>query len=199
MSPNDEFEFQRITRQGFATETADPHPYGIHPRHPKTGLTPRGKAALAFGGAALAATALVGWSVSCSNAAEAQQKAEEIALKRDQLELEKLKVVNQVSTQAAKTQATLDAARQVKVDACVKANKTLVGKQLGATYSSVLEDCQDQYQSTTEVGMQAAGASTDTTDGGSGAGQINAGVVFGGAALAGLLAVAVRKGRRNTT
>ncbi|MDX3532594.1 hypothetical protein P1P75_40935 [Streptomyces sp. ID05-39B] len=197
MSPNDEFEFQRITRQGFAPETRDPLPYGNSPHHPKTGLTPRGKAALAFGGAALAATALVGWSVSSSNAAEAEQKAMEIALKRDQLELEKLKVVNQVSTQAAKTQATLDAARQVKVDACVKANKTLVGKQLGATYSSVLEDCQDQYQSTTEVGMQAAGASTGSPDGAPGGGEVNSGFLIGGVALAGLMAVGARKARRN--
>jgi hypothetical protein len=197
MSPNDEYEFQRITGQQFPTETIDPAPYGMHPHRVKTGLTPRGKAALALSGAALAATALVGWQISSSNAAEADQKAQELALKQQELRLKELQILGQqaaVNTKTATDQAT---AFQAKVDSCVKANKGLVGKQLGATYRSVVDDCKAQYESASAVDMQAAASSTSTSAGGSGGAQVNGGVLVGGVALAGLMAVALRRGRRN--
>ncbi len=193
MSPE---EFDRFESE-FTTETVDRNPYGIHPNTVKTGLTPRGKAALAFGGVALAATCLVGWQISSSNTAENEAKAQEIALKQQQIELEKLKVLNKASSDNAKTQATLDAARQKKIDACVTDNKSLVGKQLGATYRRVLEDCQAQYGTTNTSDMQAAGSATNTTTGSSGGGDVSPGVLVGGAAIAAVVVVGLRKGRRH--
>lgn len=189
-------EFDRMVAE-FTTQTVDPNPYGIPANTVKTGLTPRGKVALTFCGAALAASCVVGWQISSSNAAEAEQKALELALKRDQLEVEKLKVLNQASTENAKTQATLDAARQKKVDACVTANKGLVGKQLGATYRSVVEDCQAQYGTTNTSDMLAAGSATSTPTDGAGGGDVSPAVLLGGAAIAAVAVYGLRKGRRN--
>jgi hypothetical protein len=195
MSPE---EFESRFGGEFAAETVDATPYGPNSHQPvKTGLTPRGKAVLGFAGAAIAATCLVGWQINSASQAESHAKAQEIALKQDQLELEKLKELNKASATNAKTQAVLDTARQKKVDACVTANKGLVGKQLGATYRSVLDDCQAQYGATNTGDVVAAGSVTNTAGTSSGGGSISSGVLMGGAALGLAAAVGLRKGRRH--
>jgi hypothetical protein len=190
-------EFQRIVQPEFPQnsqpEYIDPTPYGGPPVKP--GLTKRGKAGIAVVTAVIAGGSLIGWTHYSAQQDAAENKAQELALKQQELRLKELEILGEQATQNAKTQTALEQARQKQVDACVTANKGLVGKQLGATYRSVLEDCQAQYGATNSVEMQAAASATGT--GGSGGGQVSPGVLIGGAVLAGGLIFAVRNGRRN--
>ncbi|MCX5001007.1 hypothetical protein [Streptomyces longwoodensis] len=194
MSPD---EFQKEFGPEFPATPVDPHPYGIHPGHVKTGLTPRGKAALTIAGIALTATVAVGWQINASNTAESQAKAQELALKQQELRLKELQILGEQAAANQKTQTAQASAAQAKVDACVKANKTLVGKQLGATYRTVLEDCQAQYNATAGADMQAAASITDTPGASSGGGGVNPIVLAGGAGFAVLAVYGARKARRN--
>ena len=194
MSPE---EFNSRFEREFTTGTIDPHPYGIHPNTVKTGLTPRGKAALAVAGIALTATVAVGWQISFSNAAESEAKTQELALKQQELRLKELQILGEQAATNQKTATEQATAFQAKVDACVNANKGLVGKQLGATYRSVLEDCQAQYGTANTTDMQAAGSATSTTGTGSGGGGVSPGVLVGGAVLGGAVLYGARKARRN--
>lgn len=171
-------------------------PYGSPTPPPvKPGMTRRGKGALAVAGTVIAVGGMLTWQ-HYDSASEANQiKSQELAIQQQKFELEKLKVMNQVNTENAKTQATMDAARQKRIDACVTANKGLVGKQLGATYSSVLSDCQAQYAATSTAGMQAAASASDTS-GASGGGispSMLLGLGVGGALIVG---VAANRGKK---
>lgn len=186
---NDNPEFENIIN----TETWGP--YGSPaPPQVKTGLTRRGKSALAVAGTVIAVGGMLTWQHYDSISEANEIKAQEIALQQQKFELEKLKVMNQVNTETAKTQATQDAANQKLTEACVDTDKGLVGKQLGITYSSVLSDCQAQYQATSTSGMQAAASATDTnTSGGGGVSpSVLVSVVAGGAIL---IAVAANRGK----
>jgi hypothetical protein len=194
-------EFERIVYPEFPDNSRpdiiDAHPYGIPSQPAKTGLTPRGKAGIAVVTAVLAGGSLLGWNHYSAQQAAAETKAQELALKQQELRLKELQILGEQASVNAKTQASLDAARQTKIDACVKANKTLVGKQLGATYRSVLEDCQAQYNTTAGVDMQAAASATDTTSTSGGGGGVNPIVLAGGAGFAALAVYGARKARRN--
>ncbi|MGO1025541.1 hypothetical protein ACTOXX_33760 [Streptomyces rubiginosohelvolus] len=200
----DNNEFERIIHGGMQPPTAhptwaDPTPYGT-PNGPstsaKTGLTTRGKAALGIGAAVLAGGTLLGYQSYSASTAQADLKAQELALKADALEVEKLKVLNQ-SKQAAEGKATEQAtARQTAVDTCVKGLKNQVGKGYGSpTYGEIVEDCQAQYPAAPETpDMQAAGSSN--TSSGSTGGGINDAAVLGIGALVLLGGFAVRKNTR---
>lgn len=186
---NENPEFDNIVN----TETWGPYGSPV-PHQVKPGLTRRGKGALAVAGTVIAVGGMLTWQHYDSASQANDIKAQEIALQQQKFELEKLKVVNQVNTENAKTQATMDAARQKRIDACVTANKGLVGKQLGATYSSVLSDCQAQYAAASTSGMQEAASATDTGSAGGGgiSPSVLVGVVAGGALL---VAVAANRGK----
>ena len=171
-------------------------PYGSPTPTPvKPGLTRRGKGALAVAGTVIAVGGMLTWQHYDSESEANQIKAQEIALQQQKFDLEKLKVMNQVNTENAKTQATQDAAKQKLIEACVDTDKGLVGKQLGVTYSSVLSDCQAQYGATNTSGIQAAASATDTNNAGGGgvSPSVLAAVVAGGAVL---IAVAANRGKK---
>ncbi|HEX5567100.1 MAG TPA: hypothetical protein VFY14_09295 [Streptomyces sp.] len=196
-NPRDEFD--RMMSAEFtdkprpeSPQYADPAPYGTPV---KTGLTPRGKAALAIGGTILATGALLSWQHYSTQQAANEAKTAEIQLQRDQFELEKLKELSKVNAENTKLQTAADKDRQKQVDACVRDNKTLVGKQLGATLGSVIKDCQDQYPATTNTGDMANAASTTNTPT---SGGVNSGVLIGAGALALGLAGAAMKNKKPT-
>jgi hypothetical protein len=180
-------EFHQMMGQAFATETFDPHPYGAPVMPVKTGLTPRGKVALAFGAAAIATSGLVGYQMYSADQAQSEAKAQEIAYKKDLLELEKLKVQGQVN----ETQASTDSVRQKHIDACVTNGKDLVGKSLNSSYRDIVDACQAQYTaSSSTADMQTAASSHDT------GGGVNGGLLIGGSVLAVIIVVAVKKSAR---
>jgi hypothetical protein len=189
MNANNGSEFDDIVN----TETWGP--YGSPQPHPvKTGPTKRGKVVLSIGAAVLAGTGILTWQHYDAAEKASQVKAQELSIQQQQIELEKLKVLSEANAKNAKTQATQDAARQKQIDACVSHNKGLIGKQFGATYSSVLADCQNQYTATGSTsGMQEAASSTDATgsDGGVSPGLLL--VIGAGGAL--VIAVAANRGR----
>jgi hypothetical protein len=174
----------------------DPTPYGVPAQPVKPGLTKRGKASIAIVTAVIAGGGLLGWQHYAAQQADANQKAQEIALKQQELRLEELKEMNKQATANAKVQSTQSTALQKQIDACVQDNKGLVGKQLGATYRSVIEDCQAQYgsTSTTSGNMQNAASATSTNPSG---GSVNTGLLVGGAVLAGGIVLVARKSTRS--
>lgn len=125
-------------------------------------------------------------------------QAQELQYKQDLLALEMQREINKANDASRKEQKA-DAQEQKKqVDACVAADKDLIGKQLGATYSSVLKDCQAQYGTTDNAGadMQEAASATDTSSGGGGV-ALNEGVLVAVGALGIGAVVLVRKGARS--
>lgn len=201
---NRDDEFDSIVSHGFQqppTEVIDPTPYGYSPQPVKTGLTKRGKAALVFGATVIAGGTLIGYQVHSANAADAQQKAEELAYKRDQLELEKLKELNRVAEQNHKTQVTDSKSRQASINTCVKDKEHLVGKGFGSpSYRDIVDVCQAQYTDTTVTGndMAAAGSATPTGPGMGGGAGVNNGLLIGGAALGAVVLLAARKGKKSS-
>lgn len=172
-------EFDQVITGGYT----DPHPYGTPAQNQvKTGLTPRGKAALGVGTAVIACGTLFGWQQYAAQQANADVKAQELALKQQQIELEKLKEINKANAVQQEKQESESSDRQKHVEACVEANGKLVGKLMGVTYQSVRDDCQAKYPTTTSAGMQAAANTTSSSGGGEGGS--NAGLLLGIAALA---------------
>lgn len=202
----DRDEFDRIV-QGIHNNSqpayTDPAPYGPPPSYVytppvKTGLTPRGKAAIAIGGVVIASGALFCWQHYTTQKAAAEVRAAEIQLEREKFELEKLKELNKVNAENAKAVTAADKERQEKVDSCIKENKNTVGKQIGATYRSVVEDCQAQYPATTSSGMANTASTTNTTSGSGGA-DVNNGALIGVGILALGLATLALKSKKPTT
>jgi hypothetical protein len=181
-NPRDEFD--SIVNNEFIDTT----PYGIQKQPAKPGLTPRGKVALAIGAAAIVTSGLVGWQMYSANQAASEAKAQEIAYKQDQLELEKLKVLNETS----KAQTSTDSARQKQIDACVKGNKDLVGKTLSSTYRDIVDACQAQYTTSSSTADMQPAASSQNSGGGA-----NSGLLIGGGVLAGGIVLVARKGTRS--
>jgi len=204
-------EFHQIIRNpqnGYApvtTEHLDPNPYGTPATFTsgpaaKPGLTTRGKAAITIGAAVIAGGSLLGYQSYSASSTQADLKAQELALKKDALELEKLKVLNQ--TQAADKQTATEqvSARQKRVDTCVNGLKGQVGKGYGSpTYGDIVEDCQSQYPATGDTpNMQAAGSAQDlnTSTGNDGGGGVNDGLLIGLAALGVAAVIGTKKGTR---
>lgn len=193
-------EFDRIMKEEFPVETPteriDPTPYGAPVQAPKTGLTTRGKAALGISAAVIAGGSLIGYQAHSSSVAESEAKAQELRIQSQALELEKLREMNRANEVDRKATAGQDKARQASVNACIKQDKSLVGKGLGApSYREVIDACQAQYPSSQAGGdMEAAASSEDA--GTSGDGGVNGGLLLGGSVLVVALVAAVKKGTR---
>jgi hypothetical protein len=171
-------DFDQVITGGYT----DPHPYGTPTPAVKTGLTPRGKAALGVGTAVIACGTLFGWQQYTAQQANADVKAQEIALKQQQIELEKLKEINKANAAQQEKQESENSGQQKHVEACVEANGKLVGKLMGVTYQSVRDECQAKYPTTSAAGMQAA-ANTTSTDAASDGDGSNVGLLLGIGAL----------------
>lgn len=197
---HDDHEFDRMISKEFPMEHPpeyiDPTPYGTPVQtHGKPGLTKRGKAAIAIGSVVLAGGSLLTYQHYSAQQHAADAKAQEIALKSQQLKLEELKEMNRAAEADQKTQSKLDKARQASVDACVKASKDL--HKGSYAYRQAVEDCQAQYtDGPAGDDMQAAGASHNASNEGGGGHGVNGGLLIGGVALAGFLAVAAKKGKK---
>jgi hypothetical protein len=181
----------------FAPQTS---PYGYTAPAVKPGLTKRGKTALAIGAAVLAGGGILVWQDYSAEASANEVKAQELALKQQELRIQELKEINKATAAQKKNQASEDAARKKFVDACIQADKGLVGKQMGVTYSSVVADCQDQLQgdqdqSVTGTDMAVAGSADEA--GSNGGGINSAGLV--GIAVGGGLLVALGANRMKKT
>jgi hypothetical protein len=197
--PGPDDRFDQIISEGYSVnrdEAIDENPYGAPAHTVKPGLTKRGKAALAIGATVIAGGSLISWTHYSAQSSANETKAQELQLKQQQLELEKLKELNRISADKEKTQASVNKTVQKQIDACVNDNKGLVGKQLGATYRSVLEDCQAQYSATTSTDQMDTAASVSDSSGSGGAG-VNQGLLIGGGALAVFLVLAAKKGARS--
>lgn len=196
MSPE---EFQNEFGSEFAPQTSA---YG-NPVYPvKPGLTRRGKIALTVGATVIASAGMLTWQNYTTQAQENSLKSQELALQQQALRIQELKEINKATAAQKKEQATEDAERKKFIDACVQADKGLIGKQMGVKYSSVVADCTSQFQGA-QAGvdgsdMAAAGASSDT--GGGSAGGINSTGLLAIAAGGGLLVlVAARRTKKTHT
>lgn len=213
MTVNAPDPFDDIVNRLNSTNTApaapayiDQNPYGdpTTSGHPaKAGLTRRGKAALGIGAAVIAGGGLLGYQSYAADQAEADLHAQELALKANALELEKLKVLHDSAAVDQQTATEQAAARQASVDTCVAGLKGQIGKGYSSpTYGQIVEDCQSQYPasvSTTgmeSVASQTTASDTGDSDGGGGGGGISDGALIGGLALVVGVALAVKKGQR---
>lgn len=171
-------------------------PYG-HPVQPvKPGLTKRGKTALVIGATVIAGGSLLAWQNHSEKAAANEFRAQELALQQQQIELEKMKELNKANAAQQKTQETLDAERQKQIEACIKTDKDLVGKQIGVTYSTVLNDCQARFGATNDTSvtsMQEAASTSDTQGGGGISPTALLAIAAGGALVVGVVANRGRK------
>jgi hypothetical protein len=167
-------------------------PAGSIPTRP--GLTRRGRTALTLGAVVLAGGGFLTWQHYDAEAAAHQAQAQELALQRDQIALEMQKELNKASQQNQKTQTSQDTNRQKQIDACVNDNKGLVGKQLGATLSSVISDCQDQYPATGSNTDAMQEAASSTSSGGSN--NAGTGLLIGGGVLVTGLYLGLRRASR---
>jgi uncharacterized protein HemX len=171
-------------------------PYGPETAQPvKTGLTKRGKAGLAIGAAVLAGGGILTWSHQNTEAKASEIQAQELQYKRDLLALEMQKEINKANAASEKAQETRTEAEQKLIDACVNADKGLIGKQLGVTYRSVMKDCQDQYgtSSDTSVDMQQASSTSDAGGGGEISPTVLFAIAAGGALVIGAAAIRGKK------
>lgn len=177
--------------------TIDNTPYGGPVQAHKPGLTKRGKAALAIGATVIAGSSLIVYQAYSASAAEAEQKAQEIALKSQALELEKLKELNRANEADRKTQSSQERARQASVDTCVKSHAGQVGKGFGSpSYRDVVDDCRAQYSGgSSGTDMQAAASTEDAGDGSGGG--VNQAALIGGGVLVVFLVAAAKKGTRS--
>lgn len=187
----------------FGPEFVDPNPYGP-PAHTayaqpvKPGLTSRGKAAIGVGTAVIACGSLFGWQHYAAQETAAQTKAQELALKQQELRIQELREINKANAAARKSESAENSERSKLVAECVNSNKKMVGKLLGVTYQSVRGDCEAQYPISTTTGdMQAAATATDTTTN-SGGGGLNQGLLIGAGVLGLGLAVAVKRSTKSS-
>ncbi|MGY0065218.1 hypothetical protein ACWY4P_53860 (plasmid) [Streptomyces sp. LZ34] len=198
-APDD--EFHRIMNEEFpvndSREYIDATPYGGHARSHKPGLTKRGKAALGIGAAVLAGGGLIGYQAYSANVAANEAKAQEIALKSQQLELEKLKELNRVNAADRKAENSENKTRQTSINECVKDKEDQVGKDFGSpSYQDVVDACQSQYAPTTSGDdMETAASAKEAAS--PGGGGVNEGLLVGGGALALFLVGVVKKGKRS--
>ncbi|MEU0836048.1 hypothetical protein [Streptomyces sp. NPDC005969] len=191
-------EFDRIIKEFHVnpTETIDQNPYNAPVQPRKAGLTKRGKAALGIGAAVIAGGSLIGYQVHSANVAESEAKAQEIALKSQALELEKLRETNRANEADRKAKASQERVRQASVDTCVKDNAHLADKGFGSpSHRDIVSDCQAQYTGPADGGdMKAAASATDTNS--TSGGGVNQGLLLGGGVLVVFLVAAAKKGSR---
>ncbi|MEU2873019.1 hypothetical protein ABZ769_28110 [Streptomyces olivoreticuli] len=199
MPGNDENEFARIIKElttDTPVESIDQNPYGAPAQLRKPGLTKRGKVALGIGVAVIAGGGLIGYQVHSANVAASEVKAQELSLKSQTLELEKIREMNRANEAGRQAAASEEKVRQASVDACVKNSADLVGKGFGSpSHRDIVSDCQSRYPGTSGGdGMQPAGSAKAA--GGSGGG-VNQGLLIGGGVLVLFLVAAAKKGTRS--
>lgn len=175
-------------------------PYGA-PAHnnsgqSKPGMTKRGKIAVTVIAAVLAGGGILLWQDNAQDAKASEIQAQEIQYKRELLALEIQKELNKAKAANEKAAKTHDAAAQKQIDACVDADKGLIGKQLGVTYESVTEDCQERYGTSSDAGADMQEAASTSDSGGGISPSVLVGIAVGGAVLIG---AAANRGRRRTT
>jgi hypothetical protein len=195
-APEDEFE--RIIKEFRVnpSEIIDQNPYNAPTQHQKAGLTKRGKAALGIGAAVIAGGSLIGYQVHSANVAEQETKAQELAVKSQALELEKLRETNRANESDRKEKASQAKARQASINTCVKDSSDLVGKGFGSpSHRDLVDDCQAQYADIPASGDMEAAASAQDTDNSNGGG-VNQGLLIGGGVLVLFLVGAAKKGTR---
>jgi hypothetical protein len=192
---NSIIEFQKRQSMNHQ-EHIDNSPYGV-PQKP--GLTKRGKAALGIGAAVIAGGSLIGYQSYAASAAENEAKAQEIALKQQQLELEKLKEMNRANAVGQKAQVSETKTRQAAINTCIKNASDQTGKEYGsASYRDVIDACQAQYAGSTAADdMQAAASSSTASPSTGGGGGVNDGLLIGGGVLVLFLVAAAKKGARS--
>lgn len=187
----------QVNAQFDAMMGVDPHPYGQQPApqtagSKKTGLNTRGKAVLGSAGVLLAVGGFFVYQDNEADIAAQNAKQAEIALQQKRLDIERIKVTNQVDQQHAKEQKAAEKGLQAKVDACVDANR-----DKSAYLQGTIDACRDQYASSSgdSPGMEEASSSTGLdTDG-----SISP-VWLVGAAVTGVgVVVFARRGRRDDT
>ena len=169
-----------------------PGPYGqpVQPANP--GLTKRGKIAIAISVTVIAGGGMLAWQNHAEQVAANEVRAQELAIQQQQIELETMKELNKANAAQTKTAETQDAERQKQIAACVKTDKARVGRQIGVTYSSVLNDCQAKFGTSSDTSMQEAAASSTSSDDGIDPSTLLA-VGVGGAFV---IAVAARRGKK---
>ncbi|MFG2276687.1 hypothetical protein ACGFNY_43885 [Streptomyces chartreusis] len=170
-------------------------PYGNTVQPVKPGLTRRGRIAIAVAATAIAGTGFFWYQAQSAQVAKDAKETAALQIQLQQIELEKMKELNKANATHSKEKATEDAERKKFVDACIDADKGLVGKQMGVTYSSVVADCQDQFQAEGSQGvdgsdMAAAGSASDTEDGGIGINSTGLLAITGGLGLVVVLTAA---------
>ncbi|MFF7527349.1 hypothetical protein [Streptomyces pseudovenezuelae] len=171
-------------------------PYGHAAQPVKPGLTQRGKTAIAVAAVAIAGTGFFWYQSHSVQVAKDAKETAALQIQLQQLELEKMKEMNKANTEQKKQQATQDAARQKFVDACVDADKSLIGKQMGVSYSSVVADCRDKFQGDVDGADMAVAGSAADTHSGSGGGINSTGllaIVAGGGVIVVLAANRTKK------
>lgn len=177
---------------------ADPEPYG--PRRARRPLTMRAKVAIGVASAVVAGGGLIGYQAYSASAAASNVKAQEIAYKQAQLELERLRELNKVNDKTKKSQVSAAQQRQADVNKCIKSKEYLIGRGYNSpSYRDLVDDCQAQYSATT-IGddMQQAGASQDVATGdGGGSNPVSGGLFIGIAALGGVVLIGARRARRD--
>ncbi|CAK7288660.1 hypothetical protein [Streptomyces misionensis] len=200
---NDDIAFDNVIKGGYqpqtpyqqpASPTHNQGPYGIPANSipQKPGLTKRGKIAVTVGAAVIVGGGLIFWQHNNAVEAASAAKQQQIQLENKKLDLEMLKEMNQTSAAAAKNQNSEEQQRQKQISDCVNASKSLVGKQLGVTYSSVMKDCRDQFPATTDgADMQTTASSTNS--GSSSGSGVNEGLLIAGAVLVGGIFIAARR------
>lgn len=174
-------------------------PYGNTVQPVKPGLTRRGRIAIAVAATAIAGTGFFWYQAQSAQVAKDAKETAALQIQLQQIELEKMKELNKANATHSKEKAAEDVERKKFVDACIDADKGLVGKQMGVTYSSVVADCQDQFQTDDSQGvdgseMAAAGSASDT---GSDDGGLNQGLLIGVGALGLGVVFMVRRGTRS--
>ncbi|MFG2540659.1 hypothetical protein ACGFU4_36015 [Streptomyces sp. NPDC048511] len=196
---DDRYRFDQMINEEYnvtPAESVEETPYGGRAYSVKPGLTKRGKVALAIGATVIAGGGMLTWQHYNTQAQATEIQAQELQYKNNLLALEMQKELNKAHAADQKAQETFSAFQQKQIDACVDADKGLIGKQLGVTYQSVTKDCRAQYGADSDSGpaMEEAASATDAT----GEGGISPAVLLGigtGAAL--LIATAANRGKKN--
>lgn len=205
MTPEEEAAFQGISQgisQGMAFGNVDPYEemnaYGTPVVKPqKSGLTRRGKVAVAVAGVAIVGGGTIWWNVHSASVEADRKEAAALQVQMKKLELEEMQIRNKAEAEDAKSDKAAAAARQARIDQCVKDSSDLIGKGFGSpSKSDVIADCRQQYDAGVDGSdMAAAGSAQDANS--SGGEGINSATLLGLVAGGGLvIAVAANRGRK---
>lgn len=157
------------------TLTPETNPYGKQKTTTPT-LTRRRKAALAAGAAVLIGTGTIAWASYSASRAEAELRAQEIALQSERLELERIKAL-------AELNAPAESERTKSLSSCIDKGIAKVGGFTRA--EEVIEQCNTAFvPATSTTTTQPVSAADDTPDQAIGVqGLLTALAIGGGATL----------------